>query len=206
MKKIILITSLLTAFSGYSQIKIKAGVNVPSFKSEHTINNSKNDIVDKNNIGFYFGVGYEYILNEKISLDADLLYNTYSYDGKESFLSENKFSSLSLPITVNYYVFDKLKVGVGGSVNNYLKAESIYNSEINNTLPGSSDIEFGNNKLKVYDKINYGIHAGISYNIYSSFFIDVRYNVLLGNMFEKQYENEYNTSLNNLQLGLSYKF
>lgn len=206
MKKLILTTSLLTTFCGYSQIKVKAGLNVPSFKSEHTVNNSKNDIVDKNNIGFYFGAGYEFVINEKFSLDADLLYNTYSYDGKETFFAENKFSSLSLPLTVNYYVFEKLNVGIGGSINNYFTAESNYNSEIKNTLPGGSDIEFSNNKLKVYDKISYGIHAGVSYNIYNSFFIDARYNILLGNMFEKQYENDYNTSLNNLQLGLSYKF
>src|SRR5690554_49220 len=204
MKNTLFVLILLSTINGYSQdFKVKSGVNIPDFENKHIYEERAVDVLGSNTIGFYIGVNYEYSLNENFSLDADLLYSSLSNTGNSNFPGKSKFQSIQVPLTFNYCVFDKLKLGLGTSLNYHIKSEHVYKSEIDHTLPHN---DFLNQKFEFYDNTSYSLHIGTSYNIWNDFFIDVRYNFGLGNIYDSETESVANSKYNNLQLGLSYKF
>ena len=204
MKKILLTIFCIISFTAFSQdIKVKAGVNVPSFNAEYKALEKNKDVTDKNNVGFYVGAGYEYKMNNKFSLGAELLYNRLQYESKLVNGYKETFNMLSLPISFNYYPIEKLSVGAGVNFNYLLKSE-IKNSR-NYTLPDQEDwYQEKEETTERYNKINYGIHFSASYNIWKGLNIDARYYIGLGKINKE--DDFFETKFNNLQLGLSYKF
>ena len=203
MKKILLAIFCVTSFTAFSQdIKVKAGINVPDFKVEHKTPNEKIDLVDKNNVGFYLGVGYEYKLNEKFSLEAEIIYNKISYDWDMFPYDSERFNTLLVPITLNYYPIEKLNIGIGANANYLLKSE-IELSYINAQNPEAL-LKGKEETTDFYHKLNYGLHFSASYNIWKGLFVEARYYVGVGKMNKKT--DLEDRSYNNLQLGLSYKF
>jgi len=207
MKKPLLSFCGLISLSATAQeFGIKAGLNVPSFENKQFYLNKETDVLGKNNIGFYIGANFEYKLSEKFSLDADLLYSSISNTGNEHFLGKSEFQSLQVPLSFNYYPVEKLKVGAGASFNYYLKAEYIMDYSLATGLPNPHDPNFNSNDFDLYDNSSYGLHIATSYNVWNNVFVDVRYNIGLGNIYNSENEQNGESKYNNLQIGLSYKF
>lgn len=211
MKKLIYFIPILLFISeGYSQISIKTGVNVPNFNIKNTYENKSIDVVENNNVGYYIGVNYEYFVKDNLSVDVDILFSHISYDYELGPIKgDETFSYLSLPISINYYPIDKFKVGAGFNINNNIKSKfTTQDSEISGPIPETPSIGYSKETETTsnYNKINYSIHATVSYSIIADLSVNARFNYGLGKLDNEGKNASYESSYNNLQIGLAYKF
>ncbi|HLW41589.1 MAG TPA: porin family protein [Flavobacterium sp.] len=194
MKKILLTIIALTSFNGFSQ-NIYFGA-----KSGVSFNLAKYDI--ENSVKYYAGGFIEYHFNEKISIQPELIYNPTTY--VNGYTTHNH-DYLSLPIGFNYKIIEKLKVTAGFQFSYLLKSTTIL--EASDWGPGFDPVVSGFElKFDTTDdyKNSYDVFLGASYNFWNNFHFDVRYIYGLNNIADTSLNQ--NMYLNNLQLGLSYKF
>lgn len=210
MKKIILAVTVLFSLGVAAQdFGIKVGANLPSFSNQQKVDGKFIDAENKGILGFYVGITYEQFITDNISIDADVLYNTFSQDIKLGLERTEEFNTLSIPISLNYYPIEKLKIGAGASVNFNIDSKAEYKYRYDIVLPNPDDNpSLKNNTHSQYNKTYYSIHFAASFNIWHELYIDARYNLGFGNMYKDEDNwSEYSKlKYNNLQLGLSYKF
>ena len=140
MKNIILISLILIAtLTNAQEIKlgVKAGLNVSNLTGNYP---NENEVVDtKSKIGFHLGGGAEYSINDRVSVQAELLISTQggsseikweddiiSYSGGyygSSFIATLKLTYLTLPIMLKYKVIDKLSIEFGPQIGYILSAK-----------------------------------------------------------------------------------
>ncbi len=224
-KTLLLFTAILVANIATAQLKVKAGTNISSITGSlratlsdgetiYTLPNYKEQT--KSKIGFYAGAGYEITLIDKIYVTPELIYSQFGADAKNTnTVNINSYSQnyLSLPIFFEYKLIKGLRVGLGPQVDYLLKAVRKSNNE---NLPewarqytvSEADI------TKIHNKLSYGINAGITYNFYDNFNIEVRYYLGLSNIYNNDKEPIFDnaivtdTEMKNqaIQIGLAYKF
>ena len=203
MKIKLLVTLLLVvAISNAQNIKfgIKGGLNVS------TISVSGNKSVDLKTspaIGFLIGGVAEFKLNEKISIQPELLYSTHS--GKQSykdfFLGSIQtydytqtvtLSSISLPVMVKYNFTKNISIEAGPQIGYLLSARSNFTFvTANATISGNGDLS--NSQTLVFSsqanksvnlthdyqltKLSFGLNLGGTYSLDNGLFLQARYNL-----------------------------
>lgn len=211
MKKIILaVTVLFSVIATAQEFGIKAGANLSSLSGDYGKET-------KLKPGIYAGVFAEFDFIEKMSIQAELLYSQQGVDNKKSYLDRD-LNFLSLPITYNYYLIDKIKVSAGLQLNYLIDAKDKTNfKDFDTTLPSGF---YPNGEFKStdkYNKLSTDFVIGASYNIWKGIYVDARYvfgvskinkdiyDVEKGPIFS-DVDGDANLKNRNIQLGLSYKF
>lgn len=203
MKKILLAICFISiAVNAQEQLKIspKAGVNFSTLS-----NVSKGKMLP----GYYIGASAEIKLTEKFSFQPELI---YSSQGVKNVYSEtiasvtshhhnhDKMEYINLPLLAKYYFMKGFSIEMGPQFGILLKA-------INKDEITTNDVKIKRDK-KFTDEVNsfdFGIGAGLAYDILPNFFINARYNLGLTNVGKS---NEYYDGSKNrvTQFGLGYKF
>jgi Outer membrane protein beta-barrel domain len=141
-----------------------------------------------NRIGISSGLTYQYMLNQRLSIEANLLYSQKGFQDEVQFVNANqvligvdevltKTDYLSLPIKTGYYLgksfYGFLNIGVIPSI--LLKANldfpSYYEKEINNDNADSFNIYNETSKFDLAGlaEIGAGIKISNKYHVFTSF-------------------------------------
>ncbi|WP_413511831.1 porin family protein [Myroides odoratus] len=193
MKKITLSLLAIFAFSGVTfaqtpDIKLgaKAGLNISTVS----------DLDDsKSRTGFHVGALAEIFINEKFSVQPEILYSTQG--AKSSNLGGLSYKLtldyLNIPIMAKYYVMDGLSVQAGPQIGFNVKAE------MERKLLGEKETKDIKDEINTVD---FGLNFGAGYELPIGLFFDARYN--LG--FTKIHKEGDSTKNRVFQLSVGYKF
>ncbi|KGL61752.1 porin family protein [Polaribacter sp. Hel1_85] len=185
MKKILLVSIIVIL--GLSNSIIAQNVNF-GLKTGLNISNFTGGDADRNNLlGFHIGGFTEFKLNEKISLQPELLYSTQGSEVEN--LTKIKVDYLAIPLMVKYYVSEKFSIEIGP------QASFLVNDKV----------EFNDSSIPDADSdassFDFGLNSGIEYNFTSNLFAQARYNYGITTVVE-------NPDIKNsvFQISLGYKF
>lgn len=207
MRKIILLGFMFCTLFGFSQeIKygFKAGLNLSSLRGDYPTNTGNITFDNKSKIGFNIGGFAEYKINNKFSLQPELLISTqggifetkYNYhnntygDYYEKVTQTTKLTNLNLPILLKYYVMEKLSLEFGPQIGFVVGAKikldyvDSTNSSNNETieLNGLQDGTFvSGGQTYQYKKgintVDFSLNFGTTYNLTKNLFVQGRYNL-----------------------------
>lgn len=203
MKRIILLAIVLLGYSVNAQQEVKfgpkAGVNFS------TISNVPNA---KMLTGFYVGAVAEIKFDDKFSIQPELMYSSqgakYDYSVELVGISgthfRDKLDYINIPILAKYYIYKGFSVELGPQFGFLVNAESKGEATVNgNTVKNNRDIKDEVNSF------NFGIGAGLAFDLSNGFFINARYNFGITNVGKSNYN--YHESQNGVtQIGVGYKF
>lgn len=190
MKKIFTMAALIAiGFGANAQQEVKygpkAGVN---FATLSNVDNSKMLT------GFYVGAVAEIKFNDKFSVQPELVYSAQGVK-QEVLGSKNtvKVDYINIPILAKYYIVDGFSVEAGPQFGFLVKGEAKNDD-------GKEDIK------KNLNSFDFGIGAGVAYDLANGFFVNARYNFGLSDIAKEKESGE--KSLNNgvIQVGVGYKF
>lgn len=209
MKKTLLTVLALGAmsFSANAQkpdlkLGAKAGLNISSLSSGDSDDNFKSKT------GFNVGVLAEIFINEKFSVQPELLYssqgakNSY-FDGipvlGTSFKVDQtiKLDYINIPIMAKYYVWQGLSVQAGPQIGFLVK------SEVESELRGNKKTVDIKDSMNTVD---FSLNIGAGYDLPMGVFVDARYNFGISNVDKKV--DGYQEKMKNgvFQLSVGYKF
>lgn len=172
MKKITLtllgLVAISTSALAQQEVKFgpKAGVNFATV-------NGKDSEGAKMLTGFHVGAFAEIKFNDKFAIQPEILYSAQGAKGKDEGIEvKTKYDYINVPIMAKYYVVDNLAIEAGPYVGFLMKAEA---------ESGSESLD-----LKDYTKsVDFGIGAGVSFNLDNGFFVGARYNLGFAKIPEK---------------------
>ena len=213
MKKII-ITSLLSLFTilltaQQTKFGIKGGLNIAN-QSDNYISN----LVQTNNssiIGFNLGAFVESEISDKFSIQPEVLFsvqgNKYAYNVfvrvDAATLGEyvntqivNNLFYLNIPVTIKYYIVEKISLEIGPQFGLLLSSKSKSSSFFQTLGNVNSSYSDG------YKSIDYGINLGAGYNITEKISTGIRYNFGLNNVNGRSSTEIKNS---NLSISMSYR-
>lgn len=234
MKKIILTSLMLCSTFAFSQ-EIKYGVKVGLNLSNLRGNYPPAVTETKSNIGFHFGGFAEYEINDKFTLQPELLFSTQGntfgnktfygggtyYDGAEYNLNLNY---LILPIIVKYKIIEKLNIEFGPQIGYLMSGKTKidvtedsrdpsqnYSVEIDMLKDGTYN--FGGTIVQAKASVNrldFSLNLGVSYDITENMFLQGRYNLGLStidkNSTNGSSTNSWNMKNSVFQLSAGYRF
>lgn len=235
MKKIILASLILfTTVSFAQEIKYgaKAGINVSNLRGDYP------DEIDENKskIGFHIGGFLEYSINDKFSIQPELLFSSqggnseikesYEYNGVtyyESFTQTPKISYLNIPLMLKYKVIEKLSIEFGPQIGFVLNAkskweyvdteDSSYNETIEVDILNGGNYNYLGTDVEVKGRINkfdFGLNLGASYDITEQIIVQARYNLGLSvvddNSTAGTSTDSWDLKNSVIQFSLGYKF
>lgn len=212
MKKIIttsllLFTILLTAQQ--TKFGVKGGLNVAN-QSDNYISN----LVQTNHssiIGFNLGVFVESEISDKFSIQPEILFsaqgNKYAYNvfirTSPSTPGEyvntqivNNLFYLNIPLTIKYYIVEKISLEIGPQFG-FLLSSNSKSSSLFQTL-GNVNSSYSDG----YKSIDYGINFGAGYNVTEKISTGIRYNFGLNNVNGRSSTEIKNS---NLSISMSYR-
>ena len=225
MKKIITTLVLAVATLGVAQAQeFKVGVKAGGLFSNAAFKkDTKEGITTKYNTGFKFGYQFgvlgEYNFNDKLGVEVDVLYafqgakfNSIEFSrGDVSFPKVDiKNGEINTQMNVNhiwlkYSVAEGLRPKLGVNVSNLIKASVKGEAEAE-----GRKINFADLKAEPKKKFDFGVGAGIEYNLDSGFFVEATYNYGLTELSfkEKGDANSESPRFKNsvIQLNVGYKF
>lgn len=163
---------------------------------------------------FHVGGLIEFPLSyyKQFAVQLEIQYSNQGYNGKEyeikdevtgSVIEKNKLENVSLhyvniPIMFKYYVSDNFSIELGPQLGFLMDASGSfdlfkYNPSRKYISNYESNIEYeliqngyvDNNYRNYYEKIDYGISAGISYNFENGMFLSGRYYFGLNDIYKK---------------------
>lgn len=201
MKKITMSLLAIFAFSGAAlaqtpdvKIGAKAGLNISNVS----------DIDDsKSKTGFHVGAVAEIFINEKFSIQPELLYSTQGAKAsqKETFMGQTfklestlKLDYINIPIMAKYYIIDGLSVQAGPQIGFLVKAET------KDKFQGESETT---NVKSETQKVDFGLNFGAGYELPMGLFFDARYNLGLTKI-NKEGDNSLKNGV--FQISVGYKF
>jgi hypothetical protein len=218
MKKVLLIAAV--AVFGFSNVHAqefsfgpKAGVNFA---------NLNGDIEDAEmKIGFHIGGAAEYMFDEKMGLQAELLYslqgtkNEYSETETiggitEKYTSEDKIklSYISIPVMFKYYVVDGFNVEAGPQVSILASAKAESEYEYSYSGGGGDYSESGSEEIDIDDEISsidFGINFGLGYKMENGLNFGARYNLGLSNVLDVDgSDDKWNNGVIQLSAGFMF--
>ena len=225
MKKIILTSLMLcSAFAFSQEIKFgaKVGLNLSNLRGDYPAG------IDEHHskIGFNIGGFAEYEINDKFTLQPELLFstqgNTYGYkdyygggsyyDGAEYNL---KLNYLNLPIILKYKIIEKLSIDFGPQIGYLISAKTKidvtedsrdpsqnYSVEIDMLNDGVYDFDGTTVQAKAsLNRLDFSLNIGGTYDITDKFVVQGRYNLGLSNI-DKNSTNGENTNSWNMKNGV----
>lgn len=234
MKKIILTLFMLCSVLAFSQeIKFGAivGLNLSNLRGDYPAE------IDEHNskLGFHIGGFAEYQINEKFTLQPELLFstqgNTYGYkdyygggsyyDGADYNL---KLNYLNLPVILKYKIIEKLSIDFGPQIGYLMSAKTEiditedsrdpsqnYSVEIDMLNDGTYDV--GGTTVQVKssaNRLDFSLNLGASYDISEKIFLQGRYNLGLSTVDKNSTNgtstNSWNMKNSVFQLSAGYRF
>ncbi len=159
-------------------------------------------------MGFQLGAFAEWAFADKISLRPELQYISVGYkfppDGNVGF--REKIDYVTLPLMVEYGVAEKLKVGLGPYVSAKIvaKYKFIRSSEVDEEFQDDSDFEYSDADNDEFQTVDFGLGAGIGYQLLPKFGVGLRYNHGLSNIFKISATDGSKVYNRFITLGLSY--
>lgn len=203
MKKIIFVGVAVLSFGISTAQKVdfgvKGGLNVS------TLTGDVEDLDPK--IGFHLGGFAEIKLNEKFSIQPELMFSTQGakaeyiddFEGFAVNIEENlKINYIVLPIMAKYYVSEKFSIQAGPQIGFLISAKD----EITASFEGESQSE----EIDIKDEtksIDFGLNLGFGYNFTDKLFADARYNIGLSSIPD---DSEVDVKNGVFQLSLGYRF
>lgn len=234
MRKIILTSLMLCSAIAFSQeIKFgaKVGLNLSNLRGDYPAG------IDEHNskIGFHIGGFAEYSINEKFSLQPELLFstqgNTYGYkdyygggsyyDGADYDL---KLNYLNLPILLKYKVIEKLSIEFGPQIGYLMSAKTkidvtedsrdpSQNYSVEIDMLNDGVYNFGGTTIQSKasaNRLDFSLNLGASYDITEKIFLQGRYNLGLStvdkNSTNGSSTNSWNMKNSVFQLSAGYRF
>ena len=185
MKKFLLVSAILILGMSNSIIAqnvdfgVKTGLNISNFTGGD---------VDKNSLfGFHVGGFAEFKLNEKFSLQPELLYSTQGTEVEN--LVKIKVDYLTIPLMVKYYLSENFSIEAGPQASFLVNDKAEFDDS---SIP-DADIDASS--------FDFGLNVGVGYNFTSHLFAQVRYNYGITTVGE-------NPDVKNsvFQISLGYKF
>ena len=225
MKKIITTLVLAVATLGVAQAQeFKVGVKAGGLFSDAAFKKqTKGGITTKYNTGFKFGYQFgvlgEYNFNDKLGVEVDVLYAFQGakltsveggLEGHTPLKLNIKNGELNTQMNVNhiwvkYSVAEGLRPKLGVNVSNLIKTSLKGEFE-----GGGRTLNFADVKAEPKKKFDFGVGAGIEYNLDSGFFVEATYNYGLTELSIKEkgdVETESPHFKNSvIQLNVGYKF
>jgi hypothetical protein len=175
MKKIILSALALTAFTFTAnaqtpdlKLGAKAGVNFANLNGGESMDMKT---------GFHVGVLAEIFINEKFSVQPEIL---YSAQGAEKSGLKYEYNYINVPIMGKYYVMDGLNVQFGPQIGFLASAKSKGGFSFEDLdIEGTGDIK------DFTQKVDFGLNFGVGYELPMGLFFDARYNLGLTKVNKK---------------------
>lgn len=195
-------TSEVTYNSKEVRFGAKAGLNLAN------LTNAEDSKVRPN---FHVGVLAEFKINEKFSIQPELIYSRQGIKG--SFIDADmdgtiynvdavmKLDYLNVPVMAKYYIKDGFSIQAGPQIGLIVTAE--YEEEIKNegmSMTVSQDLK------SAMRTVDFGLNFGLGYELPVGVFFDARYNVGLSNIFKETFEGDTRTQNSVFQLAVGYKF
>ena len=184
MKKLLLISTI--AILGLTNSITAQELNF-GLKTGLNISNFTGGDADRNNLFSYHIGGFAEIeLNEKFSLQPELLYSRQGSEAENTV--KVKVDYLAIPLMTKYYLSDKLSLEAGPQMSFLVNDKAEFNdSSIPDAETDASSFDFG-------------LNLGFGYNINSNLFVQARYNYGITTVVE-------NPDIKNsvFQLSLGYK-
>jgi hypothetical protein len=183
MKKLLLSALAVCAFSfSNAQEKItfgaKAGLNLATLTGDVENADMK--------AGIHFGGMAEISINDKFSVQPELLFSTQgakyedSYnDGFETGKIEGKekLTYINLPIIAKYYVTEGLSLEAGPQIGFLVSAEQEYDATYREISSGLEYSDSGENDIEDTNAIDFGLNFGLGYKLDSGLNFSARYNL-----------------------------
>lgn len=234
MKKIILTTLILFSTIAFSQkIKFgaKVGLNLSNLRGDYPTR------IDEHNskLGFHIGGFAEYPINEKFTLQPELLFSTQGnkygykdyygggsyYDGADY---NAKLNYLNLPIILKYKVIKKLNIEFGPQIGYLMSAKTkidvtedsrdpTQNYSVEIDMLNDGVYNFGGTTIQSKASVNrldFSLNFGASYDITKNIFLQGRYNLGLSTVDKNSTNgaatNSWNMKNSVFQFSVGYKF
>lgn len=188
----------------------KAGVNLA---------NLSGDIEDNKMLtGFHVGGVAEYMFDDEMGLQVELLYSTqgtkssysesetiggvtYKYDGEV----KSKLDYINIPVLFKYYVSEGLSLEAGPQVGFLLSAKNEYKET--ETIDGVSTSESETDDLKEYvNSLDFGLNIGLGYKMESGLNFGARYNLGLANINKDDDGDDEKLNHSVFQLSVGFMF
>lgn len=191
MKKIILAVSAIllstSAFAQNFEFGVKAGLNLATM--------TKSDGAAKFRPGIHAGAFAEYVINDYVGVQAELLYSMQGTRVKEDGATGTlKLDYIVLPILAKIYVIEGLSVDLGPQFGYMVSAKA------------KEKVDGESSTINVYDdpslkKFDVSVGMGLSYKLPYNLVVSARYNLGL----TKIYDGE-KTKNSVIQIGVGYRF
>jgi hypothetical protein len=207
MKKITFITLLVLFSISYvnaQDIKygVKGGLNLSSVST-----NTQGDT--KSKLGVHLGGVAEISLNDKFSLQPELLFSTQGakieFEGDDFIYFDGdketwKLNYINIPVMAKYYVKDNFSLEAGPQIGFLLSAKLDYDYVESDNWEAESGKEDIKDQLKGTD---FALNFGTGYDLNENMSIGIRYSVGLSNIAKNSFSELKN---NILQASFSYFF
>lgn len=155
-----------------------------------------------------YGFEYEYFVNDEFSLAAGLMFTNQGFKA-DNYLELPGSANVSVkmdsyyttvPITINYYLFEGLAIKAGLQPAFRVKT-NIKVDDVKKDLDDALELLFPNKEVEL-SKFDLSIPVGLSYE-FQNVTLDVRYNYGLINVFRHVDQSSHNSVLS---ATLGYKF
>ena len=172
MKKtlIVVIAIGIGAFANAQKTKQDEGIKI-GIKGGLNVANIMGDVEDLGiRTSIHAGLVAEIIVSEKFSIQPELLYSGQgaTYDGPIPGYSRFKLDYITLPVLAKFPIAKSLSLETGPQVGFLISAKNKTN-ETNETIPDLKTIDFG-------------LNAGLNYELNNGVFFQARYNLGLTNI------------------------
>lgn len=222
MKKMVLVfaASVITLFAAQSvkaqnfTFGVKGGLNLSMWT------------IDESSLkpGFHIGGFANIQFNEYLAIQPELMYsmmgNKFSYEntmelmGKEQYINATITTTshnIVVPIMVQFMPIPALKIEVGPQFGFNVKMSGKNKLEINTTLFGENNSEVKEDyDTDLYNLFEFGISAGLSYDITKNIIVGARYNYGITPLIDEYKVGNMVTSeavhTHNIMISLGYRF
>lgn len=190
MKKIVLSLVAIMAFGFANAQDVKFGAKVGfNFSTISGLDGAETKL------GLAVGGLAEIKLNEKFSVQPELMYSMLGAGGKGS--NETvELGYVVIPVMAKYYVVDKFSVEAGPQIG-FLAYAKIASYNSNQTI----DVK------DLFNKTDFGMNFGANYDFAKSFSAGIRYTTALSDAFKKEFNDSgFKGKNSNVALSVAYKF
>jgi hypothetical protein len=227
MKKLFLsaLAACALSFSNAQEEKSSTSINV-TFGAKAGLNlvTLTGDIEDtKTKAGIHFGAMAEISINDKFSVQPELLFSTQGANVEYSevfatvggivsavgnYEEKENLSYINLPIIAKYYVTEGLSLEAGPQIGFLVNAE--IEEEYNETIEysnGDIDTFSDSDSVDVKDfrkTVDFGLNFGLGYKLDSGLNFSARYNLGLSNIVDSDFDIEAKNSV--FQFSVGYFF
>ncbi|WMI67163.1 porin family protein [Mangrovimonas sp. YM274] len=206
MKKLLLCAAV--AVFGFSNVNaqdfnfgVKAGVNFATLGGDIEENDMK--------VGFHVGGVAEFMFNEKMGIQGELLYSTQGtkFEYSEQGFSEEetwKLNYINIPVSFKYYIVKGFNVEAGPQLG--ILASGKYDYEYSGEFGGVAVNESEEGDLEGISSIDFGFNIGAGYKMENGLNFGARYNLGLMNLNDEDYSDEFLLNNGVFQLSVGYMF